>query len=187
MHFIRTLLAIGAIFFMTACAPNTDTPPQSLIQSSEWRIGPSDQDTLAEAEKSTDWQRLPEWNTWGFGKESIWVRLQLKAASAESHTPWVVRVRPAFLDYVTLYDPAAGLVLRSGDALAPAGENLASINFMFQIPPLPYERVVYLQLRTTSARTLHAQVLPYGEDQQQNRWKDWAVGFVLVSRGGSVV
>ena len=37
MHFIRTLLAMGAIFFMTACAPNTDTPPQSLIQSSEWR------------------------------------------------------------------------------------------------------------------------------------------------------
>ena len=181
MHFIRALLAMGAIFFMTACAPNTDTPPQSLIQSSEWRIGPSDQDTLAEAEKATDWQRLPEWNTWGFGKEPIWVRLQLKAASAESHTPWVVRVRPAFLDYVTLYDPAAGLVLRSGDALPPAGENLASINFMFQIPPLPYERTVYLQVRTTSARTLHAQVLPFGEDQQKNRLTDWAMGFVMVS------
>jgi signal transduction histidine kinase len=181
MHFIRTLLAMAAIFFMTACAPNTDTPPQSLIQLSEWRIGPSDQDTLAEAEKATDWQHLPEWNTWGFGKESIWVRLQLKAATAESHTPWVVRVRPAFLDYVTLYDPAAGLVLRSGDALPPAGENLASINFMFQIPPLPYERTVYLQVRTTSARTLHAQVLPFGEDQQKNRLTDWAMGFVMVS------
>ena len=67
LHFIRALLAMGALLCMTACAPNADAPPQSLIQSSEWRIGSSDQDTLADAEKATDWQDLPEWNTWGFG------------------------------------------------------------------------------------------------------------------------
>lgn len=170
-----------SLLLLTGCQGSVGGVPTDLTLSKTWRMDASANATLQDVEKATDWQRLPEWNTWGFGKEPIWVRLRLKAATAESHMPWVVRVRPAFLDYVTLYDPAAGLVLRSGDALPPAGENLASINFMFQIPPLPYERTVYLQLRTTSARTLHVQVLPFGEDQQKNRLTDWAMGFVMAS------
>ncbi len=140
----------------------------------------SGQASLQDVQNTTDWVPLPEWKSWGFGRETVWVRLVLNAAPQETRTPWVVRVRPAFLDYVTLYDPCAGLVLRTGDALPPDHDGLASINFTFQIPPLPYERTVYLQLRTTSARTLHVEVLPYGQAQQLNRLQEWLMGFAMV-------
>jgi signal transduction histidine kinase len=85
------------------------------------------------------------------------------------------------LDYVTLYDPATGRVTRTGDALPPSGEDSASINFMMQIPALPYERTVYVQMRSTSARTLHVEVMPYGQTQQLNRLQEWAMGFLIAS------
>jgi signal transduction histidine kinase len=170
-----------SLLLLTGCQGSIGGAAPDLALSKAWRMDPSASAsfTLQDAEKATDWQTLPESNTWGFGKETIWVRLQLKAADQDTRTSWVVRVRPAFLDYVTLYDPAAGLVLRSGDAVPPEGEDLSSINFRFQIPPLPYERMIYLQMRSTSARTLHVQVLPYGQDLQQNRLQEWIMGFVM--------
>ena len=109
------------------------------------------------------------------------MRLQLKAAEPDMQMPWVVRVRPPFLDYVTLYDPATGRVTRTGDALPPGGEDSASINFMMQIPALPQERAVYVQMRTTSARTLQVEVMPYGQAQQASRLQEWLVGFFLAT------
>ena len=169
------------LLLLTGCQGSMSAAAPDLALSKAWRLDASASAsfTLQEAEKATDWKALPESNTWGFGKETVWVRLHLKAADQETRIPWVVRVRPAFLDYVTLYDPAAGLVLRSGDAVPPEGEDLSSINFRFQIPPLPYERSIYLQMRSTSARTLYVQVLPYGQDQQQNRLQEWVMGFVM--------
>lgn len=179
--FLRLWTVLCACLLLAACGPTSETSAPSLLESRQWRLDPGGQETLRDAVQASDWQDLSEWKSWGFGKETIWVRLQLKAAPADMRMPWVVRVRPAFLDYVTLYDPASGLVLRSGDALPPANEDDASINFMFQLPALSHERAVYLQMRTTSARTLHAEVLPYGQAQQLNRLQEWAVGFVMAS------
>ena len=137
--------------------------------------------TVQDAQSATDWQDLPEWKSWGYGKETVWLRLQLKAAAQDTGTPWAVRVRPSYLDYVTLYDPAAKLVLRSGDALPPSSTDVTSINFTFEIPPLPNERTVYLQIRTTSSRMVNAQVMPYGQAQQLNRLHEWGVGFIMAS------
>lgn len=141
-------------------------------------MDPTGQQTLQDAESAIDWLPLPKWKSWGYGEESVWVRLQLRAAESDLQAPWAVRVRPPILDYVTLYDPATGRVLRTGDALPPVGEDLASIIFTLQIPALPHERTVYLQLRSTGARTLHVEVLPYGQAQQSNRLQEWLMGFV---------
>jgi signal transduction histidine kinase len=75
------------------------------------------------------------------------------------------------------------LVLRSGDAIPPQGDDLTSINFTLQIPPLPEARMVYLQIRSTSARVLNVQVQPYAQAQQLNRMQEWLVGFVVAASG----
>jgi signal transduction histidine kinase len=168
------------MLLLTGCqAPDVEQAPQ-LIQSKAWRMDASGQASLQDVRNTTDWTPLPEWKSWGFGQETVWVRLVLNAAPQETSNPWVVRVRPPFLDYVTLHDPSTGLVLRTGDALPPDHDGMASINFTFQIPPLPYERTVYLQLRTSSARTLNVEVLPYGQAQQRNRLQEWLMGFAMV-------
>lgn len=138
---------------------------------------------LQDVAKSTEWQPMTGWKSWGYGHETIWIRAKLKAAEPNTRTPWVVRVRPPYLDYLTLYDPAAELVLHSGDALPPIDDNLASINFTFQIPALPHEREIYLQLHGTSTRALHMEVLPYGQAQLQNRLQEWVMGFFTATSG----
>jgi signal transduction histidine kinase len=174
------LIPLAVVLLLMGCQTRDIEPQTSqLILSKAWRIGTDDQATLQDAQNATDWSPLPEWKSWGFGRETIWVRLQLRAVPQEARTHWVVRVRPAFLDYLTLYDPATGLVLHTGDALPPDNDGLTSINFTLHIPSMPEERTVYLQLRTTSARTLNVEVLPYGQAQQLNRLQEWLMGFVI--------
>ncbi len=183
LFFSRLLLSLCTFLLLVGGAFADESAAHPLVQSRQWRMDKTGLDTLQDAQKASDWLDLPEWNSWGFGTETIWVKLQLKAAEQDLQMPWVVGVRPPFLDYVTLYDPATGQVTRTGDALPPSDEDSASINFMMQIPALPHERTVYVQMRSTSARTLHVEVMPYGKAQQLNRLQEWAMGFLIASSG----
>lgn len=175
------VVLMGLLLCLSVGSPSAANSPERLFDSPQWWIDASASATLHDVQQVNDWQALPEWKSWGFGTEAIWVRLQVKAARPDEHTPWVVRVRPPFLDYVTLYDPAAGLVLRSGDAVPPDTDGLTSINFTLQIPTYDHERTIYLQIKSTSARMLNVEVLPYGEAQRQNRMQEWLLGFVASS------
>lgn len=179
--FTRYLLLLCMSVWLTACGPASTPAQMPLVDSMQWHMDPTGQETWQDAENTNDWQPLPEWKTWGFGEETVWVRLQLQAATQDSQTPWVVRVRPSVLDYVTLHDPASGMVLRTGDALPPSSVDLTSIYFSLEIPALPHARTVYLQIRSTSARTLHVEVLPSGQAQQKNRMQEWVVGFIFAA------
>ena len=163
------------------CTPSATTSPDKLFSSAKWWMDASGQATLEEVQQVSDWQALPEWKSWGFGTETIWIRIEVKAAQPDERTPWVVRVRPAFLDHVTLYDPASQLVVRSGDAVAPDSDGLASINFTLQIPTHTHARSIYLELKSTSARILNVEILPYGKAQRQNRIQEWLMGLVVAS------
>lgn len=173
--FMCLLLCLGG------CTPSATTSPDKLFSSAKWWMDASGQATLEEVQQVSDWQALPEWKSWGFGTETIWIRIEVKAAQPDERTPWVVRVRPAFLDYVTLYDPASQLVVRSGDAVAPDSDGLASINFTLQIPTHTHARSIYLELKSTSARILNVEILPYGKAQRQNRIQEWLMGLVVAS------
>ena len=170
---------MGFLLCLGGCTPSTPSSPEKLFDSAQWWMDVSGLATIKDVQQVSNWQALPEWKSWGFGTETVWIRMQVKAARPDERTPWVVRVRPPFLDYVTLYDPAAGLELRSGDAVPPDSDGLASINFTFQIPTQTQERTIYLQVKSTSARILNVQVLPYGEAQRQNRMQEWLLGFVV--------
>ena len=172
------LVFIGFLLCLGGCTPSS---PEKLFDSAQWWMDVSGLATLKDVQQVSNWQALPEWKSWGFGTETVWIRMQVKAARPDERTPWVVRVRPPFLDYVTLYDPAAGLVLRSGDAVPPDTDGLASINFTLQIPTYDHERTIYLQIKSTSARMLNVEVLPSGEAQRQNRMQEWLLGFVASS------
>jgi signal transduction histidine kinase len=173
------LVFMGFLLCLGGCTPSTPSSPEKLFDSAQWWMDVSGLATIKDVQQVSNWQALPEWKSWGFGTETVWIRMQVKAARPDERTPWVVRVRPPFLDYVTLYDPAAGLELRSGDAVPPDSDGLASINFTFQIPTQTQERTIYLQVKSTSARILNVQVLPYGEAQRQNRMQEWLLGFVV--------
>lgn len=146
----------------------------------EWRVDASNQATLSETETATDWRTFSGWKSWGYGDDTIWIKIQLRANTRDERAPWVVRIRPAFLDHVTLFDPATGKMIKTGDAEPPVDDS-ASIVFSPEISPLPYERTIYLKIRSASSRTLIINVLPYEEAHRQNRLQEWFLGFLTIS------
>lgn len=169
-----------ACLLLGGCRQAEGLSDEPLVQQQQWLVDPGGQATLADIKAATDWQPLPEWKSWGYGPETIWVRLDLRASSSPTTMPWVVQVRPPYLDYVTLYDPVNGLEQRTGDALPPHKDELATINLTFQIPAMSRERTVYLKLRSISTRIMQVKVMPYAEAQQGNRQQEWFIGFIVV-------
>lgn len=176
-------LCVGAllvVFLLTGCQPAENATSDSLVRSQQWLMDKSGTASLKDIQSATDWQPLPEWKSWGYGPETIWVRLDLRASETPSTMPWVVQVRPPYLDYVTLYDPANGLEQRSGDALPPHPDELATINLTFLIPAATAPRSIYLKLSSISTRIMQIKVMPYAEAQQSNRQQEWFIGFIVV-------
>lgn len=172
---------LAALALLLGCSPETGPAPgpQPLVQSKAWWMDPSQQAELPAVLGVSGWQDFKDWNSFGFGPEPVWLRLRLAGAPAGTSQPWVVRIGPAFLDHVTLFDPTAGLTLRAGDAVAPTKEDLLALDFSFEIPALAQERDIYLRLSTNSARTLYADVQPYQEAKQAQRKREGFFGFIL--------
>lgn len=178
-HFWR-LAVVALLVLLPGCAELEDSrksaPPW--LQSQGWKIATGTA-SLRDAQTANDWQSLEGWRSFGYSPEPVWVRLRLRAAEDDSSKPLVVRVRPAFLDHLTLYDPAAGLELRAGDALQPSDDDLGSLDFNFQIPALAHPRDVYLRLESTSSRSVQVEVLPQQIAQRRVKVQEWMLGFML--------
>jgi len=174
----RIFLFFGTLLGLVGCKPVVGLTSEPRIQFLEWRIDSGGQDTLADAEKASDWQPMPELKSWGFGAETIWVRMNLRAADQGEAESWLLSVRPNFLDYLTLYDPASHLVLRSGRAVPPSADELASIFFTFEIPALQHERKIYLQMRSMTSRLVDVEVLTYAQTNKKNLYQGWLIGFL---------
>ena len=172
---------VASLLTLAGCVASKEEP--QLIQSQAWLMDNTGTATLQDVVLRGDWQPMRGWQGWGYGSEPIWIRTTLKAAEPDARLPWIVRVRPAYLDYLTLYDPSTGRVMRSGDAFPPSDDSLGSINFTFQIPALPKEREIYLRLNGTSNRILNLEVLPYWQAQLSNRMQEWLAGFFNVTSG----
>ena len=84
---------------------------------------------LAAVWKVSDCQDFKDGSGCGFGSEPVWVRLWRAASPTATSQPWVVRIGPAFLDHVTLFDPTAGLTLRAGDAVLADGAGYTDTHY----------------------------------------------------------
>ena len=122
------LALVAALLILTGCNAATNQP--TLIQSQEWLMDKTGHASLQEVRASPDWQPMARWQSWGYGPETIWIRTKLKAAAHDTRTSWIVQIKPPYLDYLTLYDPSANLVLRSGDKTYLADGALTSTHLL---------------------------------------------------------
>jgi hypothetical protein len=106
----------------------------------------------------------------GFGEHVQWVRLTIGAVPANGPQQLALRIRPVFLDEVTLYDPADPRFLegqrKTGDLTPWSAGELNSIHHGFVIPAQTQQRVVWLRLKTTSTQMMHVEVLSLSEMQR---------------------
>ena len=99
----------------------------------------------------------------GFGKQAQWIRIKIGASSHAGSDALVLRIRPVFLDEITLYDPvdlAKGRApRRTGDSTLFSASEFESLNHSFLIPAQPAPREVWLRLVTTSTQLMHVEAL----------------------------
>lgn len=99
----------------------------------------------------------------GYSDASLWLRLSVAPVSgAHAGEKLVLRVRPSFLDQVTLFDPADTSrhgAATAGDMTPWSETEYQSLNHGFLITALPHARDVYVRVRSSSTLMVHAEVL----------------------------
>lgn len=115
----------------------------------------------------------------GYAEGAHWIRLTV-AASAQ---PLGLRLLPAWLDEITLYDPAQAGPVTVGDKQPANRRPLHALGFAFELPATAQPREVWLRLKSTSAHRLVIEAMPLDElPQAQAHDLMWAAlyGAVLL-------
>lgn len=95
----------------------------------------------------------------GYAEGVHWIRLTMAA----SGKPMGLRVLPAWLDEVTLYDPAQPGSVTVGDKQPADPRSLHALSFAFRLPATEQPRDVWLRLKSTSAHRMVIEALPLDE------------------------
>lgn len=113
----------------------------------------------------------------GFGQAVVWLRLRIDPhAVHEESSPsrdLVLRIRPVYLDEVTVFDPlaAAGKAGVLGDRHHPRLDAMQGADFLLAIPRGGAPRDIWLRLSSTSTRQIHVLALhPNAMVAQTMRW-----------------
>lgn len=157
-----------------------------LITERAWLADPLREQTVAQVSAREDgWQTAPEVLSRGYTDDILWLRLRVDVPRANEAL--VLRLRPSFLDRVTVYlpDPArpgAWLTRETGDTLPIDTRDRASAALaIVWAPDRAGLQTVYVQVHTTSAQMIAAQVLsPRNAQFQDHRLDLFLIAYLSV-------
>lgn len=99
----------------------------------------------------------------GFSSHAQWIRLRIGAVPSGGPDTLVLRIRPVYLDSITLFDPvdmSRGQTSRNtGDWTSWQSTEFESLHHTFVIPAQPAPRYIWLRLSTASTQLLHVEAL----------------------------
>lgn len=162
-HLIRTLFAVALIALgLQSTHAQAD---QGFIISQSYYLDKTNELTYDEAKSLTftPYQRML---TGGFNKGAYWIKLELRATTQDS----VLKIRPPFINEITLYDPASNHGPRSNGSNYPidaADIDANSLNFL--IPPSTENRSVYLRVKSVSSYVLYIEAMSLIEFERDER------------------
>jgi len=104
----------------------------------------------------------------GYTQTVFWVRLKVAAHAQAQY----LRVRPPYLDRVTLYKPdpdeASGWIdATNGDLVPMSQRQVWGVSLLFALPASDAAQTMYLRLQTRSSSLMNLEVLPLQAFQQQ--------------------
>ncbi len=118
----------------------------------------------------------------GFIRSATWLRITVDGVpQAKAGDMLVVRIRPAYLDRVQLFDPldGSGKDRLAGDREPWRDSEFKSLNHGFLIPAAAEPRDIWLRLTTTSSSVIHVEVLTPEDAQQANRLQEMLYGLMM--------
>jgi signal transduction histidine kinase len=104
----------------------------------------------------------------GYTTSAIWVQLHIDPEGHQAaNDKLVLRIRPIYLDEITLYDPldTSGQVRQTGDQISYSAEEFKSLSHTFVVPAGTAPRMVWLRLKATSTTLMHIEALSIDEMQ----------------------
>jgi signal transduction histidine kinase len=115
----------------------------------------------------------------GFSKGAYWVKLGIRAHTQDL----VLKIRPAYTNEITLYDPASTekpKVTGSRYPLDDADVEATSLNFL--LPPSTQDRDVYLRIKSASSYLVYVEAMPLTEFKRTERTENLIyAGYVMLT------
>lgn len=166
------LLVLGALLLSAVCSPQTMA--EDLITERAW---------LEDKSGSMSWQDVMNSDAWqvesrskvinrGYGSSTLWFRVRIdpSASGLPADALLKMRIRPAYLDSLTLFDPLQQPAQRLtvGDH-QPRRETEELRPFWgYDLPVGAGSRDVWLRLQSTSTRMVHIEVMHPTTMQRSN-------------------
>ena len=159
---IRFLLRLFAFvcFFFAAHAAALASVHDHITQRAYWE----DTSTQASWQQAQNQTLIPYDGVFsrGYTPSAIWIRLQITPPEqAKDEDKLILRIRPIYLDEITLYDPldASGKLRQAGDQSEYTAKEYTSLVHNFVVPAGHEPRWVWLRLKTSSTTLMHVEAL----------------------------
>lgn len=109
----------------------------------------------------------------GYTDSAHWLRIVVRPRADGGEL--VLRIRPAFLDEIKLYEPDPAVpggwkVRVTGDRTPYSARERASLALGFAVKPVKPDSVYYLRLKTTGSSTLNVEALEPHQAQIKDMW-----------------
>ncbi|MDX1804056.1 MAG: sensor histidine kinase [Alcanivorax sp.] len=143
---------------------------RSHVTSLAFLEDPSGELTLEQV-RSREWTPFSGVLSLGYSASAHWIRVAIVPGKGAATDKLVVRIRPAYLDQIRLYDPELqpGVVRVTGDRYPMSDDAYPSLYFNFTIARGSAPRDIWLRLKTTSTSQIHVDVLGWHPAIKQER------------------
>lgn len=102
----------------------------------------------------------------GYSKGTYWIRLDVRANAQNL----VLKLRPSFLNEITLYDPASSRSPRATGSYYPVEETDIQTNSLnFVLPPSTENRAIYLRVKSVGSYMVYAEAMPLSQFERSER------------------
>jgi signal transduction histidine kinase len=118
----------------------------------------------------------------GYTHSVTWLKLKVAAApDAGPDHRLMLRIRPSYLDQVSLFDPFddSGRMRLTGDHTDWQKSELKSLNHGFLIPASDQPREIWLRLKTSSSSLIHVDAMTLDEAQYADRMQEMWYGLMM--------
>lgn len=162
-HTLIFRMALALLLALALLAP-TQVRATSLdhVVAQHWFEDPSGQMTLAHVQAQDTLSPFNGLLTKGYGDSTIWVKLRIDPAisGAAPSDSLFLRIRPSYLDELTLYDPAQGPgpIGSTGDRYPLDANPTDSTRFTFTLAAGSEARDIWVALKSTSTRLARFEV-----------------------------
>ena len=164
-HFFRFFLLAYVLFGASVSA--LASAHDHITQRAYWEDA-SGQATFEQAQKQ---EFIPYEGVLGRGytQSVIWTKFEIvPPKNAKPDQQLVLRIRPIYLDQISLYDPLdlSGQPRITGDQTSYKDEEYKSLAHAFVIPAGQTPRFIWLRLQATSTTLMHVEALTFDDMQR---------------------